>query len=641
MLACSIAAATSGGCWGQQAPAFVPASAASRDVEGPPFDRDAPAPGSASAALYVLAPEPTVGTTSGPGLRWYVPLSLNGSIAYELRSDRVENERARFNQLLTATVQAASYIYQPWLAIVNGQLGLTTSRAQGGEHGGVDRDQFVSSALRLGVFPRSRFPFEMRYEVSDSRIDPALGGGQDYRSRTFGVLQRYRPAAGEFNLSASYERRAQDGAEIGEDTQEALLVDFSSRWRRQEFNASLSRALNRRRASHEESDVRAAVLRHRATEGEALSIENSLNFSETDDRLLAGRSDQRVTQWSSVAMWRPPKRPYNVTASIRGFRFAGTDFDNIESLSAAVAANYDVTPQLRAFASASTQRTDRNEGNSGSASAGGSYQGDMRSWRRWSHTWYAGSSASRSRQAGRVDDTLAGQLGQSVSRLWGPVNGSTLSVSMSQNASASRMRDGHPGALPGDDPNSRALAHTLGLAWNHVDAGGNAAARLTLSDAHQFDGDRSRLQLVNLQISGSHEIDRRRSWNGNLTLQRLFQRARTTDILPAPVAGDPPTTVFDFDRLITHSASGELSYRQMQVWDVPQLRFASILRLSGDAQHQRRVLVPLPERETGSWENRLDWRVGRLDAAATLRASRVDGRCRTALTLQVIRSFGD
>jgi hypothetical protein len=141
-----------------------------------------------------------------------------------------------------------------------------------------------------------------------------------------------------------------------------------------------------------------------------------------------------------------------------------------------------------------------------------------------------------------------------------------------------------------------------------------------------------------MQLSGTHDIDRRRSWTGDLTLQRIFQRSRSI----APTTGPTvPVSPFDFDRQITHTVSGEIAYRQTQMFDVPRLSFTSRLRMSFDSQHQSQALVPLPDRESGSWENRLDWQVGRLDASLSLRAGRVDDTWRNTFSLRLLRNFGD
>jgi hypothetical protein len=97
--------------------------------------------------------------------------------------------------------------------------------------------------------------------VADSRVDASGAGGLDYRSRTIGVSQRYRPAEGDFSVAASYERRVQDSPDFGQDSQESLLADSAAAGRHQ-VSVSLSRNLNRRGSTGEESDFISLMARH-------------------------------------------------------------------------------------------------------------------------------------------------------------------------------------------------------------------------------------------------------------------------------------------------------------------------------------------------------------------------------------------
>jgi hypothetical protein len=138
--------------------------------------------------------------------------------------------------------------------------------------------------------------------------------------------------------------------------------------------------------------------------------------------------------------------------------------------------------------------------------------------------------------------------------------------------------------------------------------------------------------LLNFQLSGTHDIDRRRSWTGDLTLQRAVQQS-----LPVALVGGGTLPALQQ----THqSASGELTWRHLAMFDVSRLNFSSRLRVALDTQLQAEALLPLPQRETLSWENRLDYRVGRLDSALSLRWSRVDQRRFTLLMWRLQRSFG-
>jgi hypothetical protein len=76
------------------------------------------------------------------------------------------------------------------------------------------------------------------------------------------------------------------------------------------------------------------------------------------------------------------------------------------------------------------------------------------------------------------------------------------------------------------------------------------------------------------------------------------------------------------------------------MFDVPRLNFTSRLRLALNSQRLTDEIVPLPQRETGSWENRLDYQVGRLESSWSVRLSRVDARQFLLFMWRLQRTFG-
>lgn len=593
----------------------------------------APAWGQSEAPTTGAADSPPVDTTqaSGPGVNWVMPpVQWGGSVAYDLRLDHTHGQPRTTEHMVTTSLNALTYLYAPWLALLSGTVGVTASRLGGEPPAVTTHDTFTTGGLRLGVFPRSRFPFEMRYEVSDSRTDSSLGGGVDYRSRQLVLNQRYRPAGGEFAINASYERRAQDGPTFGEDSQEALMADFSSRWKRHNLAASVSRSINRRQQTDEETDFRSVVGRHTYAEGTELTVETGFNWARNDERLLIGDNLQTLTQWSSVALYRPEGQGLTLSASARGFGLQTTQQGTTDTVALGVGAGYEVNRNFRLNANANVTRTDGETAMSWVGSLGGTYQGDSRKFGELNYDWNLGATISNARSQGFEDNTLSTQVGHTMSRVWPTSPGSSWTATLGQTLSTSYTAGdtetpGHPQGL------SRALTQTAGLTWLSNGPNGNAFARASFSDARQFDAERARFQLLNLQLSGNYEIDRFRGWSGDLTVQRVFQRSLTFQALPQDS--------FLFDRVITHTASGEITWRQQRLFGVPRLRFQSRLRLSHDTQYLSSALVSVPDRESASWENRLDYLIGRLEASATLRVAKTDELWRELLLLRLQRSF--
>ncbi len=570
-------------------------------------------------------------TAQGPGLQWRPPpVQWSGSVSYDLRLDHTHGQPRSTEHLVGTTLDALSYIYEPWLALVSGTLRVTASRLQGDATAPDGSDSFVTGGVRLNIFPRSRFPFDARYEVSDSRTDTSLGGNVDYRSRHLVLTQRYRPADNGFALSASYERRSQEGPTFGEDTQESLLADFSSRIKRHSLGASLARSLNRRLATGEETDFRSAVARHSYAVGSEFVLETSANWARSDDQLLIGGNQQTLSQWSSVALYRPEGLDLTLSASVRGFSFDNAATGGTESVAAGVGAACDVNRNFRLTGNGSATRTDGAVAYAWVGSLGGTYNGDTQRLGEFTYDWNAGASLSNARSGDLEDNTFSTQLGHTFGRQWLLAPGESWSATFGQTLGVSYTRGdteapGHPLGW------SRALTQTAGLTFSSNGPDRNAFARLSFTDARQFDAERARFQLVNLQLSGNYQVDRWHGWSGDLTVQRVLQRAITAE--PVPVLG------FRRERLITHSASGEVTWRAQRVFGVPRLRFQSRVRLSTDTQTSDIVLLALPDRESAVWENRLDYLVGRLELSATLRLSKTDELWRELLLLRLQRNF--
>jgi hypothetical protein len=90
----------------------------------------------------------------------------------------------------------------------------------------------------------------------------------------------------------------------------------------------------------------------------------------------------------------------------------------------------------------------------------------------------------------------------------------------------------------------------------------------------------------------------------------------------------------------SQSASGEISWNHNRLFNVPRLNFKSRLRVALNTQSQSNELAPLADRETASWENRLDYRVGRLESSLSLRFARIDGRQQMFVMWRLQRTFG-
>lgn len=600
---------------------------------------------------------------AGLGLNgWRVPPILaSGNISYDLRASRAQGEGNSLSQLVTTNLVARSYIYQPWFATVNAELGVTTAWSRL-SFGAASQDpfaaqerissseRFLTGKGRVDLFPRSRFPFEVHVERSDSRVGSGMASSLDFRTKNIGFSQRYRPVSGAYNLSGTFDRRQQWGTGF-RDTQDALTGDYSTRWKHNELSLGAAWNQSRRRATDEQSEFRTLVGRHSYAPSADLSLNTTVNWSQTLEDLLSAPMDMAVLQWSTVGLWRREKSPLTLTGAVRGLvlRDGAGDGRGMDSLGLTLGASYELNRNARLVATgnAITSNSNGSGAQSFGGSVGTSWQGDTIEFKPLRYDYFASGSAGASISSGsggsaldalgsdrQTQTTVNAQLGHTVTGTFplSTQSGIALSAGQTLSANASRSSIDHA-ELGGSPGTSRNLLHTIGATWNIAAENRSAFARASYSDSAELGGSGARFQLLNFQLSGNFDFDRNRSLSGDLTWQRIEQPSGD------PLGGLGLTA--DAQRSGSRSAGGEITYRQQRLFGVPRLRFTSRLKLAQDVLNQPGVLATIPDRETRLWENRLDWLVGRLQTQIVLRISEVDGRRRDFLMWRIQRNFGN
>lgn len=551
------------------------------------------------------------------------PVQLWGNIGYELRRETIDNKKYML-QSLTTKVNASTFIWQPWFAQVSGGLGFTTSTSSTAD--GQGASNFVTGSADLSLLPYSRFPFEAHFDRSDSRLNTGLGAvSSAYQTTRFGLTQRYRNPSGDTQYMASYNRNLWESADFGEDKQDMLRLEMTRRLANQTFQINGDITKNDRPRTNESSLLNTLVARHSYTPDPTLSVENLASLTKTNYRLTQGESDLRYLQLSSFGFWRPTGKPLTVTGSVRLFGLnsdsSSAPATQTRSASANLGGNYDLTRNTRLNASVNVNMTDNNGVRTVTSdqSAGANYQSDTFDLGAFRYSGFASGSLSN-----RTDSTDSGQhltlqAGHSLNRSTA-FGGGTLGLNLNQSASSDF--DTHTPANNTDthSPVIVRLSHSGSLTWNDTAGQKTTFLRLSASDSRAVSGAQDFFQILNLQASRNESLGRNVSWAGNLTIQAARQGTGAT----------PATTVT--------TSSADLSYRHQRAFGVPRLRFVSELRIYGDAPLP--MLASPQEQETRSWENRLDYSIGRLDLRLSARISEVNKKQSSLLMFTLNRQFG-
>jgi len=587
-----------------------------------------------------------------PDLNWgNAPVLTSGSVSYDLRVAHAREEASSLSQLLTGTVSARTYIYEPWFATASGSLRLSLgrSRSWGHERDAQDAfglgepqshaDQFVTGNARLDVFPKSRFPFEVHFERTDSRIDSGLASTLDFRSQNIGFSQRYRPAVGNWSASAHFDHREQSGAGFRH-TQDVLGGDFNTHWKHHELALALSESRARQHDTDNRTQFRNVVARHNYTPAGPLSVNTTVNWSQTEEQFSGAATDLSVMQWSSVGLWRREGMPLTLSGSVRGLLLRdGVGGRDVGTFGLTLGAGYDVSDNLRVTANGSAlmTRIDGNASQSATGSVGASWQGDTVKYDNLSYDWFANGSAgaatsSGDTAAGESQTALNAQAGHSLTLSTRLSPQSLLVLSAGQTLSTSINRSSRREAGGGSD-SLRTVLHTLAATWTMSGDRRSGYARASYHDSLELGGGHARFQLFNFQLSGNFELDGGRSLAGDITWQRVLQRAGDTVDSGLGLVVGP--------RVGSVGLSGEITFRQRRLFGMPRLTFTSRLKLAQDVLKQPGSFATVLDRETKLWENRLDWQVGRLETQLMLRISEVDGRRRDFLMWRLQRNFGE
>ena len=627
LLALSLWAGVAGAAEAPEQPETLPGPLA-QPVErpmAPPVPGPVPPP---SGPIYPPAPGPVVQPTPGvattePGLsdvRWQLaPIRWRGLLAMDLRSFSVEGQAQRRDLVESAILQATSYVYQPWFAQF--ALGITAVAAQA--RGEVPSNgSTVGSNGMLSVFPTSRFPFQANFERTDSRSSEQFTG-RDFLQQRGGVRQSYRSVGGESNTSVAFDRSTLTSNAFGRDTVDVYNAGYQRSVGANSFDASGNRTLNTRDAG-ERSQFDRVFARHNYAGDGLLTAETLASYGATSQDLatLMGLKNE-VTQLSTFGTWRrADDDPLFVTGGARLFRSAiASPLSETETRSGMGygTANYRVNPNLLLNAGGSVTQISNSTADASvvlaQEFAGATYTTDAH--RLGEYLYTANLGANVTNQTGGEEGShrvISAQGTHGVNRLFDVAPAQSIALNLSQ--SLAHSQDTLAGNLD-------TLSNYGGLSYRLASAETlSGFASVSASDSRTRGFAESNLQLVNSQISGQANLGRYSNLVANYTVQGT-----------RPGSSEP----------FTVSRNGGATYQHLRVFGVAQLRYLAIYERS-DYQLNSRLqgdLNALREQVAWSFEQRLEYRIGKLETRLSYRLAEIDGKKNALLFLRVAREFGD
>lgn len=566
----------------------------------------------------------TAGLLSPLGSTWALPIDVSGSVGYSFRSFAADRNNATSNQVL-GNLHLRSYLWEPWFATFEG--GFTFTQDNSNLDDGTNRvntnSNIATGDLTLNVLPESRTPFRMIYQASDSRVDNIMVDnplihlmGEEFKTTNLDLRQSYITEGGH-RVQARYGTRTWASDVNGNYTDNVAGIDIDYRPARQRlaFTGNVENIDQSRSGRHQDNLI--LDLDHYYFPSDDFRVDTKLSHYNLDNTFngstgLVDTSTTQITQASTFSFWRPLDRRWTVSTGARAFTMAGgnsAQSSNQSNVGVTAGAFYQYSKHLRFDGSTNFSNGSVNGANQNMQTQylGGLYQSDLAEVRGFTYEWYGNAGVDNQIDPDIKMQSVAGTLGHDAQKMWvaGPAASLRLSLSQSIN-----------GVLATRAINTtERLDHSASLSWNESGDQGTSLVQLTVSDSRNFGNLKDQQQLVNFQLSRYQTITHRSTLSGNLTLQSVRREFGTFY---------PNNGTFT-------SATGQVTYTQIDLFDMPRLQFNSDLRLSQASTAEGR--------DRNEWENRLDYTIGLVDASVSLRFFDDGMQTTRLLYFRVIRRF--
>lgn len=614
----------------------APTGGSGANTEPPPAEALPPAKESAVQATgkRPALPAPAVAERDAADtVRFGIaPIQWGGDISESLRWRRyttADNLPAvsTLANMQMFNLRASSYLWQPWIATVDGGIGLlhSTQTASGSSTTG----NTITGSGGLSVFPRSRFPFRASYDVSDSRTSTALiSASGDYSSKRLGLQQGYRTVSGESNFSASYDRSLLSSTSFGDDIVSSLKGAYSAKFGDRQtagLNLFHTESSQQRGASGLTLNGFTALHNYRS-ESSQLTVDTNASLTDsvwdTQNAGAAITNSTRFLQAGTFANWRPSEdKPLYVNGGLRLFNgrteYAGAANDSL-SVGANVMASYSPTRNIALSASGSVTSLKSGGVSSITTTQAGNaaYNADVIKFGKLlSYNWHLnGSVTNQTNSAGSNDQRLTAGASHSLFYPYVLSGGSALNFTVNQGLT--NMYDRLYGS-------SNTLTHNGSMSWNAPQTESlSGAANLTVGDTHTFGYGEANYQFANMQLNGRKQFTMNSSLGANAGWS--WNRQGLTG-------------------QVTTGANGSMTYLHSRAFNVRGLRYSLTASVNTTSYNERLLgNVDAQRTQSGySLEQHLNYRIGKLDTSLSAILSRIDGKENASIYMRIARIFGN
>ncbi len=614
-------------------------------------------PGNANATVDAKkSPISQNGESGEANLRWGIPpIRWGGAVGYSLQRSSSSSGQGSMSQGIFSSLNASSYIYAPWAATVSGRLGITTSSSDssssasvGGGQDSQNRSTSLVGGGEINIFPTSRFPFQAFFDRSDSRASGNLVTN-DYINTRFGMRQTYRAEDGFTNAGFQFDRSTVTSALNGTDTVTSLSGNYGTEVGIVKHSVSGRYSLGEREMTGERARLMGLNSTHNATLDDNINLSGYVSF--LDNSLRGGNSigsfgdtRTRFLQLNGFGTWMPEFEdfddlPLTLSGGVRYAalhnEFSGTAIDS-RTIGGNLNALYRFSNNLTAGANAAVNQIST-AGNQSILLTllGGNvnYVGDPLTFGKFSYNWNTGGSVNWQSGSGEIPANLStgAQISHTLSRLFATPDAGTLSVSVTQALNANQNQS---------IGNSTTLSHSLGMSYGTVwgeQFSGNTS--LSLSDILTTGALAQHYRQLSIGLNGMGQLSPLSSANVNLQFNWNQQTANTQQDFGFPNGSGSNNYNNNSQHMVL---LGSASYTHTRFLGYRGLRYNLLFTADTRLRDERLLGNTNGEIDQARWtlNNRLDYRIGRLEFRFNAAMNDVGGKKNALLFFQVIRQIG-
>lgn len=546
----------------------------------------------------------------------YVPTSVGGAIGYGYGYSSAANTEAESSNL-NVSLNLSAYIWQPWF-ITNSiglSVGLATSATEGG---GESRDETYSGNTSFDVFPASRVPFHLSYSRADSRTeaspDALSFAGRDFISTRLLLRQSY---IGTESIFANFTwGHAATESKDEESTSDNANINVRQKLTNHNITGDLGYSTNDSTDATSKPERYNLSLSHSYSPGTNVTLNNSINQNRNEVHGIRGstnRSSSENSQFSTFFGWRPDYKPLSVSGGARissSKSSANSASDSIggtgapsetKSFGGNIGMSYQMSTRVRVDAQATATQSEDETGQSTNTtqSTAISYSSDQYLLSGFDYSWAANAAASASSsksefgsEGSKSEQNFSTGVNHRASRFWVVGRASTLNLGLAQGAGLFQAQPSGDGA--------ETLSHSASMGLSTRGLNGTTFTSLGMSDSRSFSEELdTEFQQANATVSRNQLLNRFSTVNGSVSLNSSKVSS-----------GRAPTR-------ISSNARAFARYQHFRFLSVYGMTLASDIGWAKELD-----AATTNNSEDISWNNKVDYYIGRLSLSWTLNATK-------------------